>query len=76
MRVSCRRSAVLFDALLNHAVRHREHLIHKVGKALVFDVAALGILGGRFRVARHGNNESTYSDTDWSLRRCVHQLQL
>ena len=47
---SCR-SAVLFDALLHYAVRYGEHLIHKVGEALVFDVT-LCVLGGRFRVTR------------------------
>jgi hypothetical protein len=42
---------MLFDALLNYFMRHREHSINKVGEAFVFDVT-LGILGGRFRVTR------------------------
>jgi hypothetical protein len=46
--------AVLFDALLYHAVRHGEHPIYKVGEAFVFDVTP-GILGGRFRVTRQNS---------------------
>ena len=46
--------AVLFDPLLYYAVRHREHAIHKIGEAFVFDVT-LGILGGRFRVNRQSS---------------------
>jgi hypothetical protein len=49
-----RRLAVLFDALLNYAVRHREHLIYKVGEAVVFHVT-LCVLGRRFRVTRQNS---------------------
>jgi hypothetical protein len=45
MRISCRRSAVLFDALLYYAMWYGEHLINKICKTFIFDVA-LGILGG------------------------------
>jgi hypothetical protein len=54
VRVSRYRPAVLFDALLDYTVRHGEHLIYEVSEAFVFDVTR-SILGGRFRVTRHGN---------------------
>jgi hypothetical protein len=39
MGVLLRGPAVLFDALLYDTVRHREHLIYEIGKAVVFNVA-------------------------------------
>ena len=45
-----RRLAVLFDALFDNAVRYGEHLIDKVRKTVVFNVARC-ILGGLSRVS-------------------------
>jgi hypothetical protein len=45
----CHGPAVFFDALLDYAVRHREHSIYKVGEAVVFNIAR-NILGGLRRV--------------------------
>ena len=53
MRVSRRFSTVLFDALLDNAVRHGEHVVNEVGKAVVFCAAALNILGGVSGLLRH-----------------------
>ena len=52
--VLLRGPAVLFNTRFYYAVRNREHPIYKVVEAFVFDVT-LGILGGRFRVARQNS---------------------
>ncbi len=55
MRISRYRPSVLFDALLDNAVRDGEHLINEVGEAVEFSVATLRVLGRRSRVARQNS---------------------
>jgi hypothetical protein len=51
--VSRYRLAVLFDAALDYAMRHREHPVYQIRETFVFDIA-LGDLGGWFWALRHG----------------------
>src|SRR5208283_2166351 len=54
VRVSRYRLAVLFDASLDDAVRHGDHLVYEARKVVEFRTATLCILGGRFGVCAHG----------------------